>query len=153
MRTIFYEFLATICLISVIPVTLIAEPAPKDLASVTTSPTSTRKPPVSYIHSFQKNDPVVAQNQLKVESYFSDIPEMVKIANCESGFKQFYKNGKPVVSPTGDFGTFQINAATWDKVAKQLGLDYKNSFEDNLKMARYVYEQSGINAWTCAKLI
>ena len=75
---------------------------------------------------------------------FPEEPEiMLAIANCESGFNQ------EAVSHTNDHGVMQINEATWDETAQELGLDYKNSLDDNLKMARYVYEIQGKDAWVC----
>jgi hypothetical protein len=68
---------------------------------------------------------------------------MLAIAICESGLNQ------NAVSHTNDYGIFQVNQATWDSVAKEMGLDYKNSVADNLKMARYVYDVQGIDAWVC----
>ena len=47
------------------------------------------------------------------------------------------------------FGVFQIHARAWHHVAEDLGLDYINNVRDNIKMARYVYEESGWGAWTC----
>ena len=49
------------------------------------------------------------------------------------------------------FGIFQIHARAWDGVAKELGLDYINNVRDNIKMARYIYDQVGWGAWTCSK--
>ena len=87
----------------------------------------------------------------QILAYFKDVPEMIKIAGCESGFRQFDDDGNVVVSPTNDFGLFQINFETWNEKAKELKLDYKNKIEDNMKMARYIYENSGLNSWVCYK--
>ena len=72
---------------------------------------------------------------------------MLAIANCESGFKQ------EAVSHTRDFGVMQINEKTWDATAREMGLDYKNNEDDNLKMARHIYEVQGREAWVCLDLI
>jgi hypothetical protein len=87
----------------------------------------------------------------QIQAFFNDVPEMVAIAGCESGFRQFDENGKTVVSKTNDAGLFQINRDYWDKEADQRGLDYENSLEDNMKMARIVYEKQGLTAWVCYK--
>lgn len=48
------------------------------------------------------------------------------------------------------FGIFQIHAKDWEQTAIKLGLpDYKTNVEQNLKMARHVYEVQGWDAWTC----
>jgi hypothetical protein len=46
-----------------------------------------------------------------------------------------------------DIGLLQINNFTWDKKAKELNLDYKNSWKDNILMGMYIYEVQGLNAW------
>ena len=80
----------------------------------------------------------------KIRLAFPEEPNnMLAIVNCESGFNQ------SAVSHTRDFGLFQINEKTWDATAQEMGLDYKGSLDDNITMARYVYDIQGINAWVC----
>lgn len=81
------------------------------------------------------------------------VPHMYAISKCESNHRQFDKNGEPIKSHTNDFGLFQINEKTWDKIAKEFGLDYKYSLEDNVKMARHVYEKQSFGAWVCYGII
>ncbi len=85
----------------------------------------------------------------KIERLFKDEPIMAQIAYCESGYRQFDENGAPLKSRTNDYGIFQINSKIWDKKAKEIGLDYKGSPIDNIKMARYIYEHQGKKAWVC----
>lgn len=86
--------------------------------------------------------------------YFGkDAERMKQIFTCESGLRQFDSKGNVIMSHTRDFGIAQINEKTWDKKAKELDLDYKGSMVDNLKMAKYVYTQSGHRAWVCNNLI
>ena len=41
----------------------------------------------------------------------------------------------------------------FNKKAKELGLDYKNSVEDNARMAAWIYlNAGGINNWVCSLL-
>lgn len=68
--------------------------------------------------------------------------KMVRIAECESGFNQSAVNRKSM-----DFGLFQVNEKTWDETAKSMGLDYKESWEDNILMARFIYQTQGYKAW------
>lgn len=84
--------------------------------------------------------------------YFKDVPKMMKIINCESGFKQFKDNGDTLISDTSDAGLMQINHTNWEW-AKKLGFDIFNSPEDNVKMGRVIYESQGLDAWTCSKII
>lgn len=90
----------------------------------------------------------------KIEIAFGeDADYMKRIATCESGMRQFDSEGNTITSHTNDSGLFQINNATWKKTAEELGLDYINSEDDNIEMAKYIYEQSGKGAWVCSRLI
>jgi len=84
----------------------------------------------------------------KVRLAFLDEPRMLSVVKCESEFRQFKKNGDPLISPTSDVGVMQINQVHW-KEARKLGLDIFNNEDDNIKMGRIVYEKQGINAWSC----
>lgn len=75
------------------------------------------------------------------ETFPEDPDTAIAIAHCESRLDQ------NAIGPTGDFGLMQVHSHTWDSVAKDLRLDYKNSIEDNLRMARHIYEQAG-KSWT-----
>ncbi len=125
------------------------ETLPKHSESIRNSLPSQKK--VAYVINSLSEE----QTRLKraILNEFDDVPKMAKIAYCESGYKQFDSEGNVLKSKTNDYGLFQINSDTWDKKAKEIGLDYKNSSTDNIKMARYIYERQGIGAWTCAKLI
>lgn len=84
----------------------------------------------------------------KIVATFPEEPElMLAIANCESGLHQ------DAVSHTRDFGVMQINEATWHETALQMGLDYKGSEDDNLEMARYIYEVQGTSSWVCLDIV
>lgn len=74
---------------------------------------------------------------------------MVKVAQGESGLKQWHADGRVVrgkITPA-DKGLFQINKDYWGKEAKHLGLDFENSIIDNVKMARHIYDTQGVTAW------
>ena len=86
-----------------------------------------------------------------VNFYFdTDEKVMLAIAQCESEQLQF-KDGTVVTSYTNDFGYFQINQKSWDKIAKQKDLDYKGSLHDNVLLAKYIYDTQGLRAWTTYK--
>ena len=82
----------------------------------------------------------------RVQLAFNDA-RMVPVLICESGLKQFDDDGTPKISPTSDVGIGQVNRTHW-KRAKKLGLDIFNSEEDNLKMAKIIYDEQGIEAWS-----
>jgi len=67
---------------------------------------------------------------------------MVSIANCESNFNQEAVNRK-----TMDWGLFQVNEKYWDETANSMGLNYKHDWQDNVLMARYIYQTQGISSW------
>ena len=73
------------------------------------------------------------------------------VAECESSLRMVQSNHIQPYGREESFGVFQVHARAWEEDAKQLGLDYKNDVRDNIAMARYVYEQSGWGAWTCAR--
>ena len=77
-------------------------------------------------------------------------PILMAIATCESGQKQWDSDRGVITSKTGDEGFFQISP-TWKKTALELGIDYENSLEGNIKMAKIVYDKQGLSAWVCAK--
>ena len=80
----------------------------------------------------------------KIRQTFPERAElMLAIANCESGLNQ------EAVSHTRDFGVMQINEATWHETALEMNLDYKGSVDDNLELARHIYETQGLEAWVC----
>lgn len=90
-------------------------------------------------------------NPQQIMEVFGD-KRMVAVLKCESGFKQFNASGSPLMSHTSDVGVAQINKVHWQE-AKRLGLDIHNSVEDNLKMAKIIYDKESIKAWVCYKLV
>lgn len=90
----------------------------------------------------------------KIERAFPESPVIaVKIAKCESGLNPKIQS-QHILSygQERSFGLFQIHEPAWDKTAKKLGLDnYQTDVEENIAMARYIYEQSGKrwSAWSC----
>lgn len=84
----------------------------------------------------------------KVTQYFSDLPILVDIAQCESHFRQTYKNGeifRGVKNPL-DVGVMQINEKYHLKESKKLGYDIYTT-EGNMAYARYLYEKEGARPW------
>ncbi len=88
----------------------------------------------------------------KVALAFPDEPRMMDIIECESQFNQLNSRGKVLKSPTSDYGVMQINKIHV-KEAKRLGLDIFTSVDDNIKMGRIIYEQQGLDAWTCNRKV
>lgn len=74
------------------------------------------------------------------------------VANCES---QFVMQQSRLMQPYGrerSFGIFQIHEPDWHQVAIELGLpNYQTDVEENIAMARHIYDQHGWQPWTCYK--
>lgn len=85
----------------------------------------------------------------KIRLEFQATPEMFEIVRCESQFRQLKENGEPLISPTQDVGITQINQVHWPR-AKELGLDIFYSADDNIRMAKIVLKEQGLEAWSCS---
>jgi hypothetical protein len=80
-------------------------------------------------------------------------PYFYQLALCESHLKQWDDNGNTIISKTQDGGILQINIPLWNSKASELSLDYLNDWRDNMRMAKYIYDQQGRKAWMCNDLI
>lgn len=83
-----------------------------------------------------------------VRAYFTDIPVMIDVARCESGFRQFTNSGNVLYggASNGMIGIFQFHARVHQKAALDLGFDIATA-EGNLAYARYVYDREGTTPW------
>jgi hypothetical protein len=88
----------------------------------------------------------------QVESYFYDIPIMVDIAQCESHFRQFAKDGEVYRGKVNnrDVGVMQVNEDYHLETSKKLGIDIY-TLEGNMQYARYLYEKEGATPWNSSK--
>lgn len=88
-----------------------------------------------------------ADVESKVRASFSDVPTMIDIARCESGFRQFASDGTLLRGgPTKQYiGIFQINEAHATK-ASSLAYDIK-TVDGNIAYARHMFSVSGTNPW------
>lgn len=89
-------------------------------------------------------------------------PELKRICSCESTGSPTleplqFKNGLTVQRKnydkygqhwSSDWGACQINDYWWSDEASKLGLDYKNSKNDNYRMALYIYNKLGNEPWS-----
>jgi hypothetical protein len=86
-----------------------------------------------------------------VRQYFADIPQLIAVAECESQFRQFDKDGKVLKNPGSTaIGAMQIMASLHQEPAKKLGLDV-TTVEGNLGYARHLYERQGTKPWNASK--
>lgn len=99
-------------------------------------------------------DPAYVES--KVREYFSDIPVMIKIAKCESGFQHYQPDGSLTVSKSVNkhgkrdssaSGTFQILYKGHFKQWSSSEKTNITTLEGNLRFARKLYEESGTAPW------
>lgn len=97
----------------------------------------------------------------EVRAVFPESPERaLAVFYCESGMDTNGDGKKELqpeaVSPTHDYGISQINRATWHDTALELGLtEYQTDVQQNLEMARFVYEDAGytFRPWVCSRKV
>lgn len=87
-----------------------------------------------------------------VREYFKDAPVMIRIAFCESTFRQNDKDGNVLrgVQNSKDVGIMQINEYFHADKAKQMNLDI-HAIEGNMEFARYLFEREGTRPWNASK--
>ena len=83
-----------------------------------------------------------------VRAYFSDIPELALVAECESHFRHYDKNGTVLRGDKNqsDVGVMQINETFHLDAAREMNLDL-HALEGNLSYARYLYDTMGLTPW------
>lgn len=80
----------------------------------------------------------------RIRATFPENPEtMIRVAECESGIKNI--PGRL----SDDGGIFQINITHQKELARQ-ELD-RFDIEDNIKFARYLYDNGGLGHWKSSK--
>ncbi|HYE22569.1 MAG TPA: peptidoglycan-binding protein [Verrucomicrobiae bacterium] len=98
------------------------------------------------IHSFAQTDPNAGIEAL-VRASFPDMPAMIDIAKCESGYRQFNSNGTVLRGGGGKYvGIFQIDEQLHTSRAQSMAIDIL-TIEGNMAYARYLYFASGTNPW------
>lgn len=75
-------------------------------------------------------------------------PELVHIARCESGNRQFDDNGRVLqgAKVSTDRGYFQINEHYWKEEALNKGMDIE-TLEGNIMFAIDLYKRFGTRPW------
>jgi hypothetical protein len=82
-----------------------------------------------------------------VNFYFADVPTMIDIARCETGFRQYNSDGSALHDASGTYvGVFQISEQIHTPKATALGFDIR-TIDGNLGYARYLYTSSGTGPW------
>ncbi len=94
--------------------------------------------------------PVTAPKTVKerVNEFFKEDPIMVKIAWCESRFRQYDKDGnlfRGIVN-NHDVGVMQINTDYHADEALKLGMDL-TTIDGNMAYAKRLYDREGTTPW------
>ena len=79
-------------------------------------------------------------------------PALVPICTCESGLRQFNKDGSVVHNPHNyaSTGVCQINAKVWRAKALSLGFDI-DTRDGNIDMANWIYKREGTAPWNSSR--
>lgn len=87
-----------------------------------------------------------------VDNYFQSEPVMIAIAQCESNFRQYDKDGNVLQNSAGSsaVGVFQIMSSVHNSTADTLGLDV-DTLQGNVAYAQYLYEKQGTTPWDSSK--
>lgn len=92
--------------------------------------------------------------EAQVRAEFADVPDMILVAKCESGFRQFSADGAVLWGGSGKayIGIFQIGERLHAAPAAAMGQDIF-TIEGNIAYARHLYGQRGIQPWReCAPM-
>ena len=91
---------------------------------------------------------IATSTEAYVRNYFRDTPILAEIAKCESSFRQFDKNGKPLrgIVNDKDIGVMQINTYYHEEDAEKIGLNIY-TLEGNLQFAKVLYGKYGDKPW------
>lgn len=85
--------------------------------------------------------------EAQVREYFADIPVMITIAKCESGFRQYTANGQTMKDATNTYiGLFQIDEQLHFITSWSMNMNLYTA-EGNMAYARYLYGKNGTNPW------
>lgn len=77
-------------------------------------------------------------------------PELLCIAQHESGMRQFTDSGAPLKSPTDDYGVMQIHSS-WIPLATKMGLDIVHNAQDNIEFGIWLANTHGYSQWSTYK--
>lgn len=95
---------------------------------------------------------IMMSTEQYVRKYFSDVPIMIQIAKCESGFRQLDDDGDihRGVANNEDVGVMQINEHYHLDESQKANYDIY-TIEGNTAFARALYEKLGTQPWNSSK--
>lgn len=117
-------------------------------------PFSPKAPPMVIKQVFASDvvvEPLTLTETIKayvMDKFSEDGEKMVKIiGECENGTWDQTRVNTYNRDGSIDYGIMQVNSKN-DKLCK--GLDYKNSWKDNVDCGYRIYKSQGISAWACS---
>lgn len=126
------------------------------VAGITSPVTVTEAPKIestSQVREISKKEVEnIMSTEKYVRDYFSDAPIMIKIAWCESRFRQLDRDGsihRGVVNPA-DVGVMQINEYYHLETSQKKNYNIY-TLEGNTAYARELYEKQGTQPWSSSK--
>jgi hypothetical protein len=82
-----------------------------------------------------------------IRFYFADVPIMIDIAKCETGYRQYNADGTALHDASGTYvGVYQISENIHTPKALSMGFDIR-TIDGNLGYARYLYTTSSTGPW------
>lgn len=126
-----------------------------DVKSMTQgNPAITNVEAVSLPSNIESKDEIVPANvEDVVKDNFKDIPIMIKVAQCESQFRQIDASTGEVLrgkENAFDVGVFQINEKYHLERSQKAGINIY-SLSGNMKYARALYNDSGTAPWSASQ--
>lgn len=88
----------------------------------------------------------------EIQRVFSDVPEMLYVANCESRGLVHREGGQLIVSSADGLGegVFQVQMPVHRAEMKRMGLK-PNILTDYFMYVRHLYDTSGLRPWASSK--
>ena len=87
-----------------------------------------------------------------IETQYADTPILLRIAGCESTFRQYDSAGNVLHGKVNhdDVGVMQINTSYHAEKATSMGYDL-NTTQGNVAYAKYLYKTQGATPWSASE--
>lgn len=82
---------------------------------------------------------------LKEGLAYRDYRILKEVIRCESGWRQYWKDGRLIVS-SGNIGLGQINRSAHERTYTAMGMDVRGT-KDNLRFTVFLYRRDGLRPW------
>jgi hypothetical protein len=105
-------------------------------------------PPVGFIRELSEGEKYkifLFETSIKEGLNYYDFILLKKIIQCESGWRQYTKDGRVIVS-SGNIGLAQINKLAHESTYTAMNLNVEDPY-DNIKFAIFLYKKYGTKPW------